>query len=90
MLAKDFDEFVSKAINGIQNGLNSEAGQALTQELLQNALTKNPNMTAEQWDKLKQDFMLFCFATTLKETPELWKEFASHLWKELQSKTEQP
>ena len=84
MLARDYDEFVTKALHGIQNGLNGEAGQALTQELLQNALTKNPNMTAEEWDKLKQDFMLFCFVTALKETPELWKEFAAHVWEELQ------
>ena len=84
MLARDYDEFVTKALNGIKNGLNGEVGQALTQELLQNALTKNQNMTVEEWEKMKQDFMLFCFMKVLRESPELWEEFATHVWEELQ------
>lgn len=46
-------------------------------------LAENPNMTAEEWKKIKQQFMIFCFAEAMKANPELMKELATHTYNEL-------
>lgn len=83
MLADNYDEFLKKAFHALQTALNSEAGQALTQELLKRSLEENPNLTAEEWAKRKQDFMAFCFSEAMKESPELMAEFEAHVCDEI-------
>ncbi len=91
MIASDFKEFIAKVADAMQDELNNgKAGQALSKELLKQALTKNPDMTNEEWRKMQRDFMMYSFFQIVKNSPELREEFASHLWRELQSETEQP
>lgn len=83
MIAKNFDEFTERACNGLMNGLNTELGQQLIQELLKMKLAENPNMTAEEWQKTKQQFMVFCFHEVMKANSELMNELATHAYNEL-------
>lgn len=90
MIASDFKEFIAKVADAKQDELNNgKAGQELSKDLLKQALTKNPDMTDGEWRKIQRDFMMYSFSQIVKNSPELREEFASHLWKELQSETEQ-
>lgn len=86
MIAKNFREFTEKAVNAEAAALNSEVGQELVGKLLEMKLAQNPNMTAEEWGKTKQEFMVFIFAEIMKFNPELAQEMGSHLYKELNNK----
>ena len=91
MIANDYKDFITKVAHAMQDELNNgKAGQELSKELLEQALTKNPDMTDGEWRKIQRDFMMYSFFQIVKNSPELREEFSSHLWKELQSKTEQP
>ena len=46
-------------------------------------LAQNPNMTADEWGKTKQEFMVFIFAEMMKFKPELMQEMGGHLYNEL-------
>lgn len=83
MIAKDFNDFTEKVVSAEQAALNSDVGQQLTKQLLQMKLTQNPNMTAEEWSKTKQEFMVFIFHEVLKSKPELIQEMGSHLYDKL-------
>ena len=83
-IAENFDQFVERVSEAERTVLNSPAGQALTEELLQMKLAQNPNMTAEEWAQTKSEFMTFLFAMFVKETPEAMKELGGHVWNALQ------
>ena len=83
MFTKNSAEFIERASTGVMNALNTEVGQELTSKLLEMKLAENPNMTAEEWQKIKQQFMVFCFAEAMKANPELMKELATHTYNEL-------
>lgn len=83
MYTKNSAEFIEKVSTGVMNALNTEVGQELTSKLLEMKLAENPNMTAEEWKKIKQQFMMFCFAEAMKANPELMKELAAHTYNEL-------
>ncbi len=84
MLAQNFNEFVEIMTEAERKALNTEAGQELTEKLLQMKLKQNPNMTAEEWQQTKSEFMTFIFYTFVRETPEAMKELGKHVWNELQ------
>lgn len=85
MIASNYKDFIAKVADAMQDELNNgKAGQELSKELLKQALTKNPEMTNEEWRKMQKDFMMYSFFQIVKKSPELRDEFASHLWKELQ------
>ena len=83
-IAENFEQFVERVTDAEAATLNSPAGQALTEELLQMKLAQNPNMTAEEWAQTKSEFMTFLFAMFVKETPEATKELGGHVWNALQ------
>lgn len=83
MIAKDFNDFTEKVVSAEQVALNSEVCQHLTQKLLQMKLTQNPNMTADEWSKTKQEFMVFIFHEIIKSKPELMQEMGGHLYDKL-------
>ena len=83
-IAENFEQFVERVSEAERTVLNSPAGQALTEELLQMKLAQNPNMTAEEWAQTKSEFMVFLFSALLKEQPELMKELGGHVWNALQ------
>ena len=62
MIAKNFKEFTEKAVNAETAALNSEVGQELVGKLLEMKLAQNPNMTAKEWGKTKQEFMVLITA----------------------------
>lgn len=82
-IAKDFNDFVSKVEKAERKALNSEAGQKLTEKLLEMKLAENPNMTAEEWKQTKSEFMTFIFYQFVKQTPEAMKEMSGHVYNEL-------
>lgn len=84
MLAQNFNEFVEIMTEAERKALNTEAGQELTEKLLQMKLKQNPNMTAEEWQQTKSEFMTFIFYMFVRETPEAMKELGQHVWNELQ------
>ena len=82
-IANNFNEFIDKVSEAERQVLNSPAGQELTQKLLEMKLKQNPNMTPEEWQDTKSQFMTFMFAVFVKEVPEAMQELGSHLWYEL-------
>ena len=82
-MAKNLNEFINTACTAVQNTLNSEAGQELVQKLLDKKLAENPNMTENEWNKTKQEFMTFMFFTLVKENPEVMSEMAKLTYEEL-------
>ena len=82
MIANDFNEFIDKVSQAERKVLNTEAGQALTQELLNMKLADNPNMTPEEW-QTKSEFMTFIFYQFVKECPEAMSELGDHVYNEL-------
>ena len=83
MLAENLNDFVQKVSEAERTALNSPAGQELTQKLLEMKLVQNPNLTPEEWQNTKSQFMIFMFATFVKEVPEAMQELGFHLWHEL-------
>lgn len=83
MIAKDFNEFVTKVEAAERKALNSEMGQKLTDQLLKMKLEENPNLTPEEWQQTKSEFMTFIFLQFVKETPEAMSELAEHTYNEL-------
>lgn len=82
-IANNFNEFIDTVAEAERQVLNSPAGQELTQKLLEMKLKQNPNMTPEEWQDTKSQFMTFMFAVFVKEVPEAMQELGSHLWYEL-------
>ena len=82
-IANSFNEFIDTVAEAERQVLNSPAGQELTQKLLDMKLTQNPNMTPEEWQDTKSQFMTFMFAMFVKEVPEAMQELGSHLYREL-------
>jgi len=86
MIAGNFDEFVEKVTQAERKALNTPFGQEITEKLLAMKLAENPNMTQEEWQDTKSQFLTFLFAMFVKETPEAMAELAQHCWDELQAK----
>lgn len=86
MIAGSFDEFVEKITQAERKALNTPFGQEVTEKLLAMKLAENPNMTQEEWQDTKSQFLTFLFAMFVKETPEAMAELAQHCWDELQAK----
>lgn len=84
MIASNFNEFVEKIAEIERKALNTPAGQEWTQKLLEMKLEQNPNMTPEEWQQTKSEFMTFIFCMFVKEVPEAMQELGEHVWNELQ------
>lgn len=86
MIAGSFDEFVEKITQAERKALNTPFGQEITERLLKMKLEENPDMTVEEWQDTKSQFLTFLFAMFVKETPQAMAELARHTWDELQAK----
>ena len=82
-IANNFDEFVEKVSEAERKALNMPAGQEMTQKLLEMKLAANTNMTPEEWQQTKSEFMTFLFAMFVRETPEVMQEMGKHVYNEL-------
>ena len=82
-IAKNLDEFTVKSINATIEAMNSEEGQQLVAELWLKSLEKNPNLTEDEWLKIKQDFLAFMYFNLIKDNKDLMKELGEHLYTEL-------
>lgn len=82
-MARNLNEYMNRIGDALQTALNSEAGQELVGALLEMETRKNPNMTAEQWNEAKAQFMVYMFAQAVKENEELRKELGRHVWEEM-------
>jgi hypothetical protein len=58
-------------------------GKELVTNLLNSKLAENPNMTEQEWETTKQQFMVFMFAEMLKASPELIKMYGEYIYNEL-------
>lgn len=85
MIANSYNEFVEKASDAIRVALNNDFGQELTKNLLQNALKNNPNMTKEEWSKMKSEFMTFIFAKFVTSNKDAMEELSTHVYDELRN-----
>lgn len=85
MIAGSFNKFVEKVAQAERTALNTPAGQELTQKLLEMKLKENPNMTPDEWQQTKSEFMTFIFCMFVKETPVAMHELATHAYNELRS-----
>lgn len=86
MIASNFNEFIEKVSEAERKMLNTEMGQQLTQDLLEMKLKENPNMTVEEWQQTKSEFMTFIFTMFVKENPVAMEELGTHLYNELRNK----
>ena len=82
MLAKNYADFQSKIINAITESLNLPENKGISEDLLKHFLKKNPNMTPEEWNKIKGSFLVYVFTEVLKRDKKLNDEFFMHLMKE--------
>ena len=82
MLAKNYADFQSKVINAITESLNLPENKGISEDLLKHFLKKNPNMTPEEWNKIKGSFLVYVFTEVLKRDKKLNDEFFMHLMKE--------
>ena len=82
MLAKNYADFQSKIINAITESLNLPENKGISEDLLKHFLKKNPNMTPEEWNKIKGSFLVYVFTEVLKRDKKLNDEFYMHLMKE--------
>lgn len=82
-IAKNLDEFTFKSINATIEAMNSEEGQQLVDELRLKSLEKNPNLTEDEWLKIKQDFLAFMYFNLIRDNEDLMKELGEHLYTEL-------
>lgn len=79
-IANNFDEFVAKVSEGIRKTLNTEKGQEITEQLLKMKLSENPQLTTEEWNKTKSDFMTYLFMMFVSNTPQAMHEMAEHIY----------
>ena len=86
MIADNFNDFVEKVTQAERKVLNTPFGQKITEKLLAMKLAENPDMTQEEWQDTKSQFLTFLFAMFVKETPQAMAELAQHTWDELQAK----
>lgn len=84
-IANNSNEFITKATTAIQTVLNSEAGQEITGKLLEMKLKENPNMTAEEWNTTKAQFMVFIFNEYMKTDAQAMQELGGHIYRELRA-----
>ena len=82
MLAKNYADFQSKIINAITESLNLPENKGISEDLLKHFLKKNPNMTPEEWNKIKGSFLVYVFTEVLKRDKKLNDKFFMHLMKE--------
>ena len=87
MIARNLDEFTEKTIDVIVNGLNkTEEGKQIMTALLNEKLANDPDMTPEQWQQVKQQFLVYVFHKLVRENDELMHEMASHFYNEIREK----
>ena len=48
-------------------------------------LAENPNMTPDEWQQAKNEFMTYIFCNALMNFPELMDEFANHTFDKLKN-----
>ena len=84
MIANNFNDFVEKVTEAERTALNTPEGQEITKKLLEMKLAQDPDMTPEEWQNTKSQFLTFLFAMFVRETPEAMKELGTHVWNELQ------
>lgn len=82
MIAENYADFQSKVINAITESLNLPENKGISEDLLKHSLKKNPNMTPEEWNKIKGSFLVYVFTEVLKRDKKLNDEFCVHLMKE--------
>lgn len=82
-IANNFDEFIEKVSEAERKALNMPAGQEMTQKLLEMKLAANPNLTPEEWQQTKSEFMTFMFTVFVQEVPEAMHELGHHVYNEL-------
>lgn len=78
-LANNYNEFVTKIVGTEMDALNSEEGQGYLKTLLEESLKKNPNLTQEEWSKMKQGFILYLFEQVVSKNPSLMNEFMNYV-----------
>ena len=83
MIAEDLSNFVDKVGKTILVGLNNPIGQQITEELLQMKLAENPGLSVAEWERTKEEFVMFLFVELMGADEGLMDEFAYHMWKRL-------
>lgn len=83
MIARNLDEYLEKAGEAVRTALNSEAGQELTGRLLEEVTKRNQSLTAEEWEGIKQEFMVYMFREMIRNNKEARDEMALHTWEAL-------
>lgn len=83
MIAENYNDFVDKSMIALMKSLNSGKGQKMVESLLQEALKQNPNLTPDEWGKMKQQFIMHCFYEFVKSNPDVMQEMGLHLYNEL-------
>lgn len=85
-LAENLNQFNKTILDSIAKVMNTPKGQELARELRQQSFARNPKMTVAEWEKIKQDFLVFWYYQFIKETPEAMQELAEPVWTELRAR----
>jgi len=67
------EQIIKQIIEAETLALNSEKGQEIMKNLLDESMKQNPDLTNEEWNTIKKNFMLLIFEKTIAENPELLK-----------------
>ena len=46
-------------------------------------LKQNPDMSKEEWQRVKSEFMTFLFCQFVQDCPGAMQELAGHVWEEM-------
>lgn len=80
----NYEDFIQKVITAETSALNSEKGQEILQKLYDEVKAQNPKLTAEEWSKIKQQFMISIFHEILKENPNFMLQFVGLIKAEIE------
>lgn len=85
------ERFADRFSKALLEALNhTEAGHKFTQDLLQNALAKNPDLTLEDWNEIRQQAMTAIFCGMCLEHKEFMTDLAEAVWDDLQALPDSP
>ena len=86
MIATNSNDFIKKIADAECSMLNNtEIGKKLSDDLLKMKLENNPNMSVDEWNETKQQFVVFLFHEALKSNETLMNEFTTHIYNELKA-----
>lgn len=77
------EQVIEKTVNAEVKVLNNtEAGQEITEKLIEIVKASNPNITMEEWREVQRDFLSWIFFQFMKDNKEARDVLAAAFYQE--------